>query len=100
MYTSPRVRGALPWVEIMRCRVVKTIEEALELLKQDPNSPVRTELGGLVIEVRAVTESPSERSAAQVFAEVGPWAGETTEEILAILAEARGHGGRRSVPEL
>lgn len=43
---------------------------------------------------------PPDESAAELFAQVGPWAGEKTEEILAILAEARRHGGQRQVGEL
>lgn len=80
--------------------MVKTIEEAVEELKRDPSTPVRTRVGGLTIEVRAVREGAGERSAAAVFAEIGPWEGETTEEVLAILAEARHGGGQRSVPDL
>ena len=80
--------------------VVNTIEEALELLKSDPTQPVRTRVGELTIEVRLVEEPPDPRSAAAVFAELGPWEGETTEEILAMLAEGRRRGGQRRVPEL
>ena len=46
------------------------------------------------------SELPPAGSAAELFAQVGPWAGETTEEILAILAEARRQGGQRQVAEL
>ena len=80
--------------------MVKTIEEAVELLKRDPTQPVRTRVGGLTIDVRAVAEPADERSAAELFAELGPWAGETTEEMLELLATARRHGGRPSVSEL
>jgi len=80
--------------------VSKTLEELVEQLKRDPSHPVRTRLGDLTIEVRAVAEPPAGRSAADLFAEAGPWAGETTEEILAMLAEARRHGGQRPVSEL
>jgi hypothetical protein len=72
--------------------VVKTIGEAVEQLKRDPSMPVRTQVGDLTIEVRAVREGASERSAAAVFAEIGPWEGETTEEVLAILAATRRPG--------
>jgi hypothetical protein len=34
--------------------VVKTIEEAVEQLRRDPNAPVRMRIGDLTIEVRAV----------------------------------------------
>jgi len=80
--------------------VVRTIEEAVEQLKRDPTQPVRTRVGDLTIEVRAIEEPTSGRTAAAVFAELGPWEGETTEEVLAILAQARHRGGQRPVPEL
>lgn len=84
----------------LRYGMVKTIEEAVEQLRRDPTQPVRTRVGDLTIEVRAVPEPGPQRSAADVFAELGPWEGETTEEILAILAEARRRGGHPRVPEL
>jgi hypothetical protein len=83
-----------------RYRMVKTIEEAVDQLRRDPTHPVRTRVGDLTIEVRAVPEPDPQKSADDVFAELGPWEGETTEEILAILADARGRRGQRGVPEL
>ena len=77
-----------------------TLEEVVAQLKRDPGHPVRTKVGDLTIEVRAVDETAAGRSAADVFAELGPWAGETTEQILHLLAEARRTGGQRAVPEL
>jgi len=77
--------------------VAKTIEEVVEQLRRDPNRPVRATLGGLTVEVRAVSNASAERAAAELFAEIGPWAGETTEEILSVLAEARHRGGNRAV---
>lgn len=50
--------------------------------------------------IEEVVEQFRRRSAAELFAEPGPWAGETTEEILALLAEARRQGGRRTVADL
>jgi hypothetical protein len=80
--------------------VAKTIEEAVEELRRDPTRPVRTTIGGLTIEVRAVSEPGSVKSAADTFAELGPWEGETTEELLAMFAEARRTGSRRVVSDL
>lgn len=77
-----------------------TLEEVVEQLRQDPRHPVRTRVGDLMIEVRAVVEPPAQRSAADVFDGIGPWSGETTEEILGILADARRHGGQRVVSDL
>jgi hypothetical protein len=51
-------------------------------------------------EVGAVPKSPEQQTAADIFEHLGPWAGETTEEILHVLAEARRTGGHREVPEL
>jgi len=77
-----------------------TLDEVLAQLKKDPGRPVRARVGELTIEVRAVDEREAARSAADVFAELGPWAGESTEEILHLLAEARRRGGQRPAPEL
>jgi hypothetical protein len=80
--------------------VRKTLEEALQELRQEPGRPVRARVEGMVVEVRVVPEVAAGRSAADAFAEVGPWQGETTEEIMAILAEARREGSSRGVPKL
>jgi hypothetical protein len=69
--------------------MVKTIGEAIKQLQRDPTHPVRARVGSLTIEVRAVTEPSAQSSAADIFADLGPWEGETTEELLAMLAEAR-----------
>ena len=82
------------------CTVNKTLDEVVEQLKRDPGQPVRTTLGGLTIEVRAVSGPAPGKSAADAFAEIGPWSGETTDEILSILADARHQGGHRSVSDL
>ncbi len=66
-----------------------TLDEVVAQLKKDPGRPVRARVGELTIEVRAVNEQEPARSAADVFAELGPWAGESTEEILRLLADAR-----------
>ncbi len=69
-----------------------TLEELVAQIKRDPDHPVRTRVGDVTIEVRAVPEPALQRSAADAFAEVGPWAGESTEEILQILTDARRSG--------
>jgi hypothetical protein len=76
------------------------LEQVIEQLKREPGRPVRAVIGGFMVEVRAVSDLPAERSAADVLSAVGPWAGETTDEILAILANARRSSSQRTVPEL
>ena len=77
-----------------------TLEQALEQLKKDPTKPVRAEVGNLTVEVRAVGAVGRDGTAAEAFASLGPWAGESTEELLTFLADARRKGGRRPVPAL
>jgi len=79
---------------------VPTIEEAVAQLKKDPHHPVQAEVDGLTVELRAVEKSERRRSAAELFAELGPWEGETTEELFAFFREARREGGQRRVPDL
>jgi hypothetical protein len=73
-----------------------TLEAVVAQLKRDPAHPVRAKVDDLTVEVRAVVEPEPNRTAADAFAEIGPWEGETTEEILQVLADARRAGGRRS----
>jgi hypothetical protein len=80
--------------------LANSIEEIVEQLKRDPSQPVRTRVAGLTIEVRAVDEPAASGSAAELFAELGPWDGESTEEMLSLLAFARRQGARRSVQDL
>lgn len=81
-------------------RVPKTIEEVVAQLRRNPAHPVRANLGGLAVEVRAIPEQQEAGSAAELFAAIGPWAGESTDEILAILAKARAQGSQRVVADL
>ena len=75
----------------------KTLDEALQRLKREPGEPVRATVDGMTVEVRVVPDVPTRRSAADAFAAIGPWKGETTEEMLTFLAEARRQGSHRPV---
>lgn len=55
----------------------KRLEEAIERLRQDPVHPVEAVVGDLRVEVPV--KAP--RSAADLFHEMGPWEGESTEEL-------------------
>ena len=80
--------------------MAKTLDEAFQQLKRDPAEPVRATVDGVTVEVRVVPTLPLGRSAAELFAEIGAWEGETTDEMLRFLAAARRSGTQRSVPEL
>jgi hypothetical protein len=76
--------------------ITKSLEEAVERLRRDPVHPVEAIIGDLRVEIR-VKAPPS---AADLFREVGPWEGETMEELLQRLAEERRRGGSAEPPAL
>lgn len=78
--------------------VANTLDQAVARLKKDPSQPVRARVGDITVEVRAVVEAGGDQSAGDIFATIGPWAGETTDELLRLLSEARRRSGRDSVP--
>jgi hypothetical protein len=80
---------------------VNDLQAAVDALKRDPRSPVRARVGDMTVELRAVTEPATEgTTAAEIFDELGPWEGESTDELLSILHEARRSGGSRAISNL
>jgi len=90
-----------------------TIEEAVVALKLDPTRPVRAKVDGLTVELQAVAAGPAdhsapqppapasgEPSAADLLRGIGPWEGETLDELLRFFSRARRQGGSGNVPEL
>ena len=65
------------------------LDEAVAALRQDPSKPVRAKLGDITVELRAVNDGHTEQSAADAFAAVGPWEGETPDELRKRLSRAR-----------
>ena len=53
--------------------MARTLDEALQRLKHEPGEQVRATVDGVTVEVRGVPDVPISRSAADVFAEIGPW---------------------------
>jgi hypothetical protein len=72
-----------------------TIEEAIQELKRHPEAPVVARVDSLLVEIRV----QKERTADDVFNEIGLWEGESQEELTALLAKARDEGTSRKVPE-
>jgi hypothetical protein len=78
-----------------------TLEEALAKLKRDPANAVQARIDGMDVELRAVPpSSSSDEKLGDWVASVGLWQGETEEEILEILREARRAGGSAEPPEM
>jgi len=103
---APGQRSAPHWFVCYAFLVSQPLplDQAVEALKRDPTHAVRARVGGLTVEIRAVPEglarplAPGEKSAGDVFREIGPWEGETLDELLAFFAETRRRGGSRNVP--
>ena len=74
--------------------MIKTIDEAVKELRRDPDHAVTAEVDGLVVEMRY----KGRRSAADVFRELGPWEGESTEEMRDLFRESRQQGGSGEPP--
>jgi hypothetical protein len=81
-----------------------SMEEALARLKDDPTHPIRVVVDGMEIELRRPANTnviPGVADQAQLgdrMAEIGPWQGESTEEIVQILRDNR--AGRGKLPDL
>jgi hypothetical protein len=79
----------------------RTLDEAIAQLRKEPALPVQAEIDGLTVELRCLdAPTAGDRSVAAVFEELGPWEGESYEEIHAILSLAREEGARRTLLSL
>lgn len=76
--------------------IAKSLEEAIQRLRSDPLHPVEAIVDDLRVELRV--KAP--RSAADVFREIGPWEGESTDELWKRLEEERRRGGSGEPPAL
>jgi hypothetical protein len=69
-----------------------SLEEAVADLKRDPAHPVHARIDGLEVELRVVDAEAADSD--DIMGGAGPWQGESTEELLRILKEARDRGER------
>jgi hypothetical protein len=67
----------------------RNLEEAVAELKRDPSHPVHARVDDLEVELRVVADKTV--APADIFAGVGPWQGQSTEELLRVLREFREH---------
>jgi hypothetical protein len=66
----------------------RNLEEAVAELKRDPSHAVYARIDDLDVEVRVVADG-ARTGGDDVLGRVGPWKGESTEELLRVLREAR-----------
>jgi hypothetical protein len=81
-------------------RTVKNLQEAVAALRRDPAQPVRARVDDLEVELRAVRGGAKVVGLGDRIAALGPWEGESPEEIRRILREARQAGGSAEPPAL
>ena len=67
------------------------LADAIAELKKDPSRTVLADVDGWVVELR-VERRPT---ADDVFREIGPWEGESAEDLMRLLRETRGEGGSK-----
>lgn len=72
------------------------IENAVAALKEHPERTVTAEIDGLVIELRF----RGQRTADDLFREVGLWEGESYEELRERIDQGRRDGGSKEPPKL
>lgn len=72
--------------------IFNNLQTAVEALRRDPGHPVQVQIDDLDIELRVL--GPKERPAdlGEFLADLGPWEGESLDELLARLREARKAG--------
>jgi hypothetical protein len=75
-----------------------TLEEAVAELKRDPLHAVRLRFNEVDVEVHLVKREESKRRLGDFMADGGGWKGESAEEILRFLREARDAGGNTEPP--
>jgi hypothetical protein len=75
------------------------LEDALAALRRDPMHPVRVHVEDMDVELRAVRTPEPEIPLGDYLASLGPWEGESTEQLLEILREGRRMGGSKEPPK-
>lgn len=77
------------------------LDQAVEALKQDPTHAVRARVGDMTVELRAIPDAAPaiERSAADALREIGPWEGESYDELVELFGDIRQRSSR-DVPDL
>jgi hypothetical protein len=83
----------------------KTLDEAVAELKRDPSHPIRLVVDGIEIEMRrpasdgVIPGALDQATLGDRIAAIGPWQGETTDEVIDLLREGRDETLRK-LPDL
>lgn len=68
---------------------VNDLDAAVAALRKDPTKPVRAKVLDMTVELRAILDGAPETTAAEAFAGIGPWEGESTEGLMELLSAHR-----------
>jgi hypothetical protein len=80
--------------------VFNNLQTAVEELKKDPSRPVQARVDSLDVELRALVPRERPTDVRAFMADLGPWEGESLDELLTRLKEAREAGGNGEPPQL
>jgi len=75
-----------------------TIEQAIIRLRNNPQRTVRARLDHMEVEIRVVSMGVRPKKLGDHLASIGPWSGESPEEISRTLADARKTSGTAEPP--
>jgi hypothetical protein len=93
-------KGAVVDLVSRRPHMSEPIEHLLDRLRRNPCRPVRTRLGDMEVEIRVVDRGTASGRLGDRIASLGPWSGETSEEVSALLEGIRRAGGAAEPPPL
>ena len=80
--------------------IFENLQRAIDELKRDPSRPVQAQVDELEVELRALTPAEHPERLGDFLASLGPWEGESLDELLERLKEARKSGGSSEPPRL
>lgn len=80
--------------------IFENLQKAINELKRDPSRPVQAEVDELEVELSSLTPAEHPERLGDFLSSLGPWGGESLEELLERLREARKSGGSSEPPRL
>jgi hypothetical protein len=78
----------------------ENLEQAVAELRKHPAKTVKARCGDFAVELRAISPPAVAGRLGDSLVALGPWEGETTEELMSRLRQAREAGGSAEPPPL
>jgi hypothetical protein len=80
--------------------IPNSVLDALARLLKRPQTPTRARYRELEVEIRVVDPKPAQGKLGDFLASLGPWSGDSCDELNRLLAESREAGGCEEPPAL